>query len=103
MKTLSVRDFRTRPAQARRLIDKEGQAVLASNGKPFALVLSVNEDTLDGAIAAVRRARALQAMEALQKGSMEQGKSRMTLAGINRVVSDVRRRRQGRRAASRHG
>ncbi|MGH9369110.1 MAG: type II toxin-antitoxin system Phd/YefM family antitoxin [Thermoanaerobaculia bacterium] len=101
MKTLSVRDFRTRPAQARRLIGKEGQAVLASNGKPFALVLSVTEDTLDGTVVAVRRARALQAMEALQRRSLEQGKSRMTLAEINRIVNDARRRR--RRAASRRG
>jgi hypothetical protein len=101
MKTLSVRDFRTHPAQARQLIGKEGQAVLASNGKPFALMLSVNEDTLDGTLIALRRARALQSMEALQKRSVELGKSRMTRAQINRVVSDVRRRR--RRSASRHG
>jgi len=99
MKTLSVRDFRTRPAQARQLIGKEGQAVLASNGKPFALMLSVTEDTLDGTLAAVRRARALQAMEALQKRSVEQGRSGMTLSQINRVVNEVRRRR----TASRHG
>ncbi len=101
MKTLSVRDFRTRPAKARQLIGKEGQAVLASNGKPFALVLSVNEDTLDGTLVALRRARALQSMEALQKRSVELGKSRMSPAQINRVVTDVRRRR--RRGASRRG
>lgn len=94
MKILSVRDFRTRPAQARRLIGKEGQAVLASNGRPFALVLSVTEDTLDGTVVAVRRARALQAMEALQKRSLEKGKSRTTLGEINRIVDEVRRRRR---------
>jgi len=100
MRTLTVRDFRTRPALARQIIGREGQAVLTANGKPFALVLPVTEDTLDGTIAAVRRARALQAMEALQRRSTDRGKSRMTLTDINRVVDAVRRRR---RTASRRG
>jgi hypothetical protein len=93
MKTLSVRDFRTGPAKARQLINEEGEALLALNGRPFALVLSVTADTLDGTLLAVRRARALQAMEALQKASVERGRSGMTLARINRVVDEVRRRR----------
>lgn len=101
MKTISVRDFRTGPAQARQLIGKEGEAVLVSNGKPFAVVLSVSPDTLDGTLAAVRRARGLQAMEALQRGSVERRKNAMTLAQINQVVGRVRRRQ--RRTVARHG
>ena len=93
MKTISVRDFRTGPAKARQLINEEGEALLALNGRPFALVLSVTADTLDGTLSAVRRARALQAMEALQKRSVERGKSSMPLTTINRVVNEVRRRR----------
>lgn len=96
MKNFSVRDFRTRPAEARRLLGREGQAVLSANGKPFALMLSVSEDTLEETVSALRRARALQAMEAMQKRSADRGSDRMPLAEINRIVRDVRRRRGAR-------
>jgi hypothetical protein len=94
MKSLSVRDFRTRPAQARQILSREREAILSSNGKPFALVLSVTEDTLDETVAAVRRARAFQAMDAMQKRSAELGNDRLSLAEINRIVATTRRRRR---------
>ena len=47
MKTLTIRDFRTRPRQAQKALADEGEALLTSNGRPVALMLRVDSDSLD--------------------------------------------------------
>ncbi len=77
---------------------KEGRVVVSANGKPFALMLSITEDSLDGTLSTLRRAAALQAVDALQRRSVETGVSKMKLKEINRAIKAAR---SGRRRRSR--
>jgi hypothetical protein len=93
VKTITIRDLRGRPAEVRKLIQREGIAALTANGKPVALMLSVTEDTLEPTMSTLRRARALQAMEAMQRTAVSRRIQRMPLKEINRIIGAVRKER----------
>ena len=93
VKTITIRDLRGRPAEVRKLIEREGIAALSANGKPVALMLSVTEDTLETTVSSLRRARALQAMEAMQRTAASRRTQGMPLKEINRIIGAVRKRR----------
>lgn len=93
VKTITIRDLRGRPAAVRRLIQREGIAALSANGKPVALMLSVTEDTIEPTLSSIRRARALQAMEAMQRAAVHRRIQRMPLKEINRIIGAARKER----------
>lgn len=99
MKTLTIRDFRTRPRQAQKTLASEGEAVLTSNGRPVALMLRVSGETLDETVETVRRARAMQALRELRRNAKARGLDRMSPKDINALIRKVRRVRA--RTASR--
>lgn len=47
MKTITIRDLRTRPRQVRESLAREREALLTSNGRPVAVLLPVNAGTVD--------------------------------------------------------
>jgi antitoxin (DNA-binding transcriptional repressor) of toxin-antitoxin stability system len=93
MKTITIRDFRSKPARVRREIKAAGEAVLTVNGKPFALLTPVDDKDVDDVAKAIRRARAQLAVARLQEESVRRGLDRVSLAEINREISRARRRR----------
>lgn len=93
MKTLTIRDFRTRPRQARKELAEAGEAVLTVNGEPVAVLLAV-ENGIEETVAVIERARAQIAVRALRAAARTSGADRLTTPEIDRLVSDVRRRRK---------
>ena len=73
---------------------RERDVILTSNGKPIAILSAVTEDTLEDALAAVRRARAITAVERLQSQSVSGGTDLVTLNEINAEVQAVRKARR---------
>lgn len=73
MRFLSVRELRSRSAEVWKGLDDEREMVVTSNGKPIAILSAVSEDSLEETLAAVRRARAVVAVDELQRRSIEQG------------------------------
>ena len=67
MKTLTIRDFRTRPRQVQQALVKEGEAVLTSNGRPVAVMLPADASSLDETLDTLRRTRALRALRAIRR------------------------------------
>ena len=47
MKTVTVRDLRTRPKQVRESLAHEREALLTVNGRPVAVLLPVDAGTVD--------------------------------------------------------
>lgn len=94
MKFISVRDLRERPEQVWSQLAREHDLVLTSNRKPVAILSEVSEDNLDESFAAVRRARAVAAVEKIQSHSMETGTTTLPLKGINTEVKAVRKARR---------
>ena len=93
MKFLSVRDLRGKSAQVWKDLPREREMVITSNGRPIAILAAVNESNLEEAVSAFRQARAVEAVAALQRRSVEQGEDRLSLEEINAEINAVRRTR----------
>ena len=94
MKFVTVRDLRNKSAQIRQYLSKEKEIVLTSNGKPFAIVTSASEENLEKSLIMMRRIRAENAVNSIQKDSIEKGKDRISMEEINAEISAVRKARK---------
>jgi antitoxin (DNA-binding transcriptional repressor) of toxin-antitoxin stability system len=94
MKFITVRDLRGRPGQVWNKLTRERDIILTSNGKPIAILSSVTEDTLEDSLAAVRRARAITAVERLQSQSVSAETDKLTLDEITAEIRTVRKARR---------
>jgi len=99
MKTVTVRDFRTRPRQVRAALEQEREAVLTVNGRPVALLIPTDAGSIDETLETIRRARALEALRAIRRESLASGRGRMTAAEIDAVIARTRRARRRRSRA----
>jgi antitoxin (DNA-binding transcriptional repressor) of toxin-antitoxin stability system len=93
MRFISVRDLNTRPKEIWSKIKNE-EVVITSNGKPIALLSGVTEENLEKTVRAIRRSRALIALEEMQKRSIELGLDKLT---DSQIESEIRAARKSRR------
>lgn len=94
MKFITVRDLRARSAQIWEQLSKEQNMVITSNGRPLALLTSVNEDTLEDTLAALRRTRAVMAVSRLQEQSVAAKRDRISDEDIEAEIKAARRNRE---------
>jgi antitoxin (DNA-binding transcriptional repressor) of toxin-antitoxin stability system len=101
MKTLTIRDLRTHPKQVREDLAGDNEAILTANGRPVAILIPVDEMSLDTALDTVRRVRAQQALRGLRAEAREKGLDGMGLREITGAVSRARaaRGKAGRKSA----
>ncbi len=81
MKFLSTRDLRNRPGTIRKMLE-EDDLVLTANGRPFAIIVGLDEGDLERTAAFLRRARAQLAIARMRRSASEKGTSAMTAADI---------------------
>ena len=93
MRFISVRDLNTKPKEVWSKV-KEEEVVITSNGKPIALLSGVTEETLENTVRAIRRSRALIALEEMQKRSIELGLDKWTDSQIESEIRAVRKSRK---------
>lgn len=93
MRFVSVRELRTRSAEIWRRLKDERDMVVTSNGKPVAILSGVSQENLEESLSAMRRARAIAAVQAMQRRSDETGASRMTKAEIQGEIDAARKGR----------
>ena len=98
VKTLTIRDFRTRPRQAQKALADAGEALLTSNGRPVAILLKVDGDSLDEAFEMVRRARGLRALREIRRRAKETGLDRLGAGKIDGIIARSRKARRRSRA-----
>ncbi len=94
MSFVSVRELRGRPREVWKRLAREREIVVTSNGRPIGILSAVTPQDLEESLAAIRRARGIAAVDALQRASVKRGTDRMTLGQINRVIRAVRRARR---------
>lgn len=94
MKFITVRDLRGRSGQVWTKLAREREIILTSNGKPIAILSAVSEETLEESLAAVRRARAVTAVEKLQRQSIQAGTNVLSAAEIDSEIKAVRKARR---------
>ncbi len=93
MQFISVRDLRGKSAQIWKRLKQTRELVITSNGKPIAILSPTSEETLEESLNAIRTARAIEAVEAIQTQSVKTGRDKVTLEEINREIEAVRRAR----------
>jgi antitoxin (DNA-binding transcriptional repressor) of toxin-antitoxin stability system len=93
MKFLSVRDLRGKSAEIWRDLPGEREMVITSNGRPVAILASVNESNLEESLSAFRRARAVDAVAALQLRSAATGLDELPARVIEAEIAAVRKNR----------
>ena len=94
MRFITVRDLRTHPAQVWKALGDAGELIVTSNGRPIAVLTPTSPETLDSSLAAVRRARAVQAVSELQRASAHEGRDRLRPADVEAEIAAVRRHRR---------
>ncbi len=93
MRFVSVRELRRNSALIWQELSEEGDMVITSNGKPIAILSTTSEDTLEESLGAIRRGRALDAVTALQQGSVTAGTDKLAPTDIGDEIAAVRRTR----------
>ena len=94
MRFVSVRELRGQSASIWKELAEVKDLVITSHGKPIALLSATSEETLEESLVAVRRARALAAVTAMQQASVEAGTDRLTLNEVNAEIGAVRKSRR---------
>lgn len=93
MKTVTIRDFRTRPRQVREALRHEREAVLTVNGRPVAVLIPADASSIDDTLEVVRRARGLEALRVIRRDSRRAGGGRLTSRDVENVIARTRKAR----------
>jgi prevent-host-death family protein len=93
MRFVSVRDLRGKSADVWRELPDEREMVITSNGRPVAILASVNEFNLEESLMAFRRARAVDAVAMLQRRAAAQGTDKLAAEEIETEIRAVRKAR----------
>jgi len=94
MKFLSVRDLKTKSAQVWKDLPDQKDMVITSNGRPIAILSSINENNLEQVLSAFRQARAIEAVTSIQYESVRKGTDKISLEEINNEIKSVRSKRK---------
>lgn len=94
MKFLSVRDLKTKSSQVWSELPDQKEMVVTSNGRPIALLSSINENNLEQVLTAFRRARAADALATIQYDSVQQGTDAISMDEINAEINAARSKRK---------
>ncbi len=94
MKFLSVRDLKSKSAEVWKDLPEQKDMVVTSNGRPVAILSSINENNLEEVLSAFRRARAMQAVTSVQYDSVRAGTDQITAAEIDDEIKAVRSKRK---------
>lgn len=92
MQFITVRELSTKPREVWEKIRKE-EVVITSNGKPVGLLSGVTEETLEKALQAIRRSRAMMALEEMQQQSLDQGLDQLTGPEMETEIKAARKGR----------
>ena len=96
MKTVTIRDFRTRPKQVRAALSREREAILTVSGRPVAVLIPVDAGSVEETLETLRRARGLEALRAIRRESRVRGPGRLSTPDIDAIIARARRGRTAR-------
>ncbi|MBW2431387.1 MAG: type II toxin-antitoxin system Phd/YefM family antitoxin [Deltaproteobacteria bacterium] len=94
MKFLSVKDLKTKSSQVWKELAGQKEMIVTSNGRPIALLSSINENNLEQVLTAFRRARATNAVASIQYESTQKGTDKISMDEINAEIGAVRSTRK---------
>ncbi len=93
MKFLSVRDLRGKSGDVWRTLPVVREMVVTSNGRPVAILSSVDESNLEENLDAIRQVRATAAVTKLQSAAASRGMDKLSADDVRAEIRAVRRAR----------
>lgn len=93
MEFFTMRDLRSRSGEIWERLREQREAILTSNGRPVALLISVSSETVEDDLLAFRRARAQLAVSRMRQQSAESGQDQTTVEEIEAEIQSARRER----------
>ena len=94
MRYRSVRELRNYSGKIKEALKDKEEVVITSNGKPIALMIAVDEASLEEEVEAYRRAKAQMAIERMQRAAVSKEIDRMTIEDINEIITETRKERK---------
>lgn len=93
MKFVTVRDFRIRPGEVWKNLEKDEEVIITSNGKPIAMLTGISDVTFDETIKVFRRTKAELAVSRMRKTAIKKGLADLSLKEIEAEIKAVRKAR----------
>jgi prevent-host-death family protein len=93
MKFLRVRDLRGNSARVWRELPEAKEMVVTNHGRPVAVLMSVDETSVEQSLTAWRRVRATQIIAEIQMESARKGTDTLTSGEIDDEIKKVRQER----------
>jgi antitoxin (DNA-binding transcriptional repressor) of toxin-antitoxin stability system len=93
MQFVTVRELRSHSADVWKRLAVEPDMVITSNGKPVAILSAVSPDGLEESLAALRRSRAVAAVDAMQRQSVEADRHGTGQAAVQAEIQAYRKGR----------
>jgi prevent-host-death family protein len=93
MKFVTVRDFRIRPGEVWKNLEKDEEVIITSNGKPIAMLTGISDVTFDETLKIFRRTKAELAVSKIRKTAVRRGLSSIPKEEIEAEIKAVRRAR----------
>lgn len=90
MRFMTVREMRSGSKELWSQLRNNGEVILTANGKPVALLAGVSDDNVEPLLKALRRARAMIAVEDMQRAALRTGASKITAQKIEAEIKAAR-------------
>ena len=91
---LGATSVSTKSSQVWKDLPDQKDMVITSNGRPVAILSSINENNLEQVLSAFRQARAMEAVSSIQYESVGRGTDKISLKEIDSEIKSVRSRRK---------
>jgi prevent-host-death family protein len=94
MNFYTVRDLRTHPREVWEKLSETHEVIITNNGKPSALMIEIDDESLEDVLASVRQSVAMRAVNKLRLASIRGGSSEMTSEDIDAEISRARKEKR---------
>jgi antitoxin (DNA-binding transcriptional repressor) of toxin-antitoxin stability system len=90
MRFFSVRDMRANTKEIQETMRNDDDAIITKNGKPFAMMIPLNEDDYADTIRILDQIRFKKSLDRIHAASLEAGLDKMSLEDINEEIRQAR-------------
>jgi antitoxin (DNA-binding transcriptional repressor) of toxin-antitoxin stability system len=100
MDFITIRELRTEPRKVWKKLETEKELVITKNGKPFALLVQTQPNTLEVDLRLLRGLRAELALDEIRRRAHELGLDKMTEEEIDQEIAVAHKARHQKQSAA---
>ncbi|MEE4359564.1 MAG: type II toxin-antitoxin system Phd/YefM family antitoxin [Desulfococcaceae bacterium] len=91
MKFMSTKDLGVSPENIWQTAKQKQDIIITADGRPIAILTGVDENTFEQELEAIKRARALRALDMIHKESVQKGTYSISEEDIQAEIDSVRK------------